>query len=169
MALPLKADKKMVGVLDIQSDEPNAFNDDDVAILQTMADQLATAIERTRLLQEVERSLKELESAYGAYTRENWKGVSDTGKLSSKGYRFDNIHLESVTEMSESGKLAFETGRTINSNGHSSDRQAVVAIPVKLRGETIGVLNLARKTGAARLVKSPLPHSSGGKGPETPE
>lgn len=145
MALPLKADNKIIGVLDIQSDQPKAFNDDDVAILQTMADQLATAIERTRLLQEVERSLKELESAYGAYTRENWKGVSDIDELSSKGYRFDNIHLESVTEMSESGKLAFETGRTINSNGHSSDRQAVVAIPVKLRGETIGVINVKLK------------------------
>lgn len=145
MALPLKAENKIIGVLDIQSDQPKAFNEDDTAILQTMADQLATAIDRTRLLQEVERSLKELESAYGTYTRENWQHVSDPGLLGSKGYRFDNIHMESMAELPEAGKTAFETGRTISSNGHSEDRQVVVAIPVKLRGQTIGVINLKLK------------------------
>lgn len=145
MALPLKAKEQIIGVLDIQSEEPNAFNDDDVAILQTMADQLATAIERTRLLEEVEQSLKELESAYGTYTRENWKRVSETGRPENKGYRFDNIRMEPVSELTEAARTAFETGRTINSNGHSSDRQAIVAVPVKLRGQTIGVIHLKLK------------------------
>jgi GAF domain-containing protein len=145
MALPLKAKDQIIGVLDIQSEEPNAYNDDDVAIMQTMADQLATAIERTRLLEEVEQSLKELESAYGTYTRENWRRVSETGQSENKGYRFDNIRMEPVSELPEAAKTAFETGRTINSNGHSSDRQAVVAVPVKLRGQTIGVINLKLK------------------------
>lgn len=149
MALPLKAESQIIGVLDIQSEQPQAFNVDDVAILQTMADQLATAIERTRLLQEVERSLKELESAYGTSTRENWKRVSETGRLENTGYRFDNIRLEPVSELPEAAKTALETGRTINSNGHSSDGQAVVAIPVKLRGQTIGVINLRLKEGYA--------------------
>jgi GAF domain-containing protein len=145
MALPLKAENQIIGVLDIQSEQSQAFNDDDVAILQTMADQLATAIERTRLLQQVERNLKELESAYGAYTRENWKRVSETGQLENTGYRFDNIRLEPISELPEEAKTALDTGRTINSNGHHSDRQPVVAVPVKLRGQTIGVINLKLK------------------------
>jgi GAF domain-containing protein/HAMP domain-containing protein len=145
MALPLKSEKAVIGVLDIQSDKPQAFNEDDVAIMQTMADQLATAIERTRLLQEVEISLKELESAYGQYTRENWKHISDHAQTGGKGYRFDSIRMESINELSELGKTAFETGKTVNSNGHSRNQQATVAIPVKLRGQTIGVINLKLK------------------------
>lgn len=145
IALPFKTENSVIGVLDIQSDQPQAFNEDDITILQIMADQLATAIERTRLLQEVERSLKELESAYGQYTRENWKRMSDNNPAANQGYRFDNVRLEAISDLSELGKTAFETGQTINSNGHSPDRQTVVAIPVKLRGQTIGVINLKLK------------------------
>ena len=57
MALPLKVQNDLIGVLDVQSDQPQAFHDDDVAIMQLLADQLATAIERTRLLQQVEQNL----------------------------------------------------------------------------------------------------------------
>jgi GAF domain-containing protein/HAMP domain-containing protein len=145
IALPLKAENSVIGVLDIQSDQPQVFDEDDIAIMQTMADQLATSIERTRLLQEVERSLKELESAYGQYTRENWMRLSDRTRSENKGYRFDNLRMEMITELPEFGKTAFETGRTVNSNSHSTERQTVVAIPVKLRGHTIGVINLKLK------------------------
>jgi GAF domain-containing protein len=145
MALPLKAENMVIGVLDVQSDQTQAFNEEDVAIMQIMADQLATAIERTRLLQEVERSFKELESAYGQYTRENWKQISEQVKTANIGYRFDNIRMELVNELSELGRTAFETGQTVNSNGQHADRQAFVAVPVKLRGQTIGVINLKLK------------------------
>ncbi len=145
MALPLKAESVVIGVLDIQSDQPRAFNEDDITIMQTMADQLATAIERARLLQEVERSLKELESAYGKYTRENWKHISEHVKTGNLGYRFDNIRMEAVNDIPDLGKTALATGKTVNSNGHSPDRHTFAAVPVKLRGQTIGVINLKLK------------------------
>jgi GAF domain-containing protein/HAMP domain-containing protein len=145
IALPLKAENSVIGVLDIQSDQPQAFDEDDIAIMQSMADQLATAIERTRLLQEVERSLRELEGAYGQYTRENWKRLSDRTQSENIGYRFDNFRMEIINELSEFGKTAFETGRTVSSNGQTKEGQTVVAIPVKLRGQTIGVINLKLK------------------------
>jgi len=145
MALPLKAENIAIGVLDIQSDQPEAFNSDDVAIMQIMADQLATSIERTRLLEEVERSFKELESAYGQYTRENWKKLSENIQSGNKGYRFDNVRMETITDLSDLEKRAFESGTTISSNGQSNDHETVVAVPVKLRGQTIGVINLKLK------------------------
>src|SRR4030095_5018352 len=99
MALPLKVENRIIGVLDVQSAQPEAFNEDDVAIMQVMADQLATAIERTRLLQEVERNLIELESAYGRFTRDNWKKLTDGTATGSLGYRFDTVRLERITEL----------------------------------------------------------------------
>lgn len=145
MALPLKAERSVIGVLDLQSDEPDTFREEDIAILQIMADQLATAIERTRLLQEVESSLTELKNAYGESTRENWRILSTDGQSGSKGYRFDNIRIEAISELPELGKSAFETGITTSSNGQSPDRQTSVAVPVKLRGQAIGVINLKLK------------------------
>ncbi len=145
MALPLKAENTVIGVLDIQSDQAQAFNEDDITIMQTMADQLATAIERTRLLQEVERSLKELESIYGQHTRENWKRLADTAQTGNKGYRFDHMRVEPITELPEVGRNAITTGLTVSSKKQSADRQTAVAIPVKLRGQTIGVISLKLK------------------------
>src|SRR5215211_6000622 len=149
MALPLKVENNIIGVLDVQSDQPHAFNEDDVAIMQVMADQLATAIERTRLLQEVERNLKELESAYGLFTRDNWKKLTEGTATGSMGYRFDNVRLEGITELPELAGDAFTTGKTVNANGRhpGTEKGRSVAVPIKLRGQTIGVVSLKLKEG----------------------
>jgi GAF domain-containing protein/HAMP domain-containing protein len=149
MALPLKVENNIIGVLDVQSDQPQAFNEDDVAIMQVMADQLATAIERTRLLQEVERNLKELESAYGQFTRDNWKRLTDGTATGSMGYRFDNVRLERITELPDLAGDALTSGKIVTSNGRypGTEKERSVAIPIKLRGQTIGVVSLKLKEG----------------------
>jgi GAF domain-containing protein/HAMP domain-containing protein len=149
MALPLKVENNVIGVLDVQSDHPQAFTEEDVAIMQVMADQLATAIERTRLLQEVERNLKELENAYGQFTRDNWKRLAEGTATGSLGYRFDNVRLERISELPDLAGVALTTGSIISSNGkHSAaEQERSVAIPIKLRGQTIGVVSLKLKEG----------------------
>jgi GAF domain-containing protein/HAMP domain-containing protein len=149
MALPLKVENNIIGVLDVQSDHAQAFNEDDIAIMQVLADQLATAIERTRLLQEVERNLKELESAYGQFTRDNWKKLTDETEAGSMGYRFDNVRLERITELPDLAGDALTSGTMISSNGRYSgtEKERSVAIPIKLRGQTIGVVSLKLKEG----------------------
>jgi GAF domain-containing protein/DNA-binding response OmpR family regulator len=52
MAIPLRIGGRVIGALDVQSTEPVAFNPDDLSVLSTLADQLATAIENARLYQE---------------------------------------------------------------------------------------------------------------------
>jgi GAF domain-containing protein/HAMP domain-containing protein len=53
MGLPLWAGDQIIGALDVQSKDPDAFGDEDVLVLQTMADQLAVAIENARLIGEL--------------------------------------------------------------------------------------------------------------------
>ena len=55
MALPLISRGGVIGALTVQSVEAQAFAAEDIAVLQTMADQVANAIENARLLQETER------------------------------------------------------------------------------------------------------------------
>lgn len=66
MALPLKVGSKVIGALDVQSREETAFNDDYVQVLQTMADQLAIAIDNVRLYGESQRGAQELAGLYEA-------------------------------------------------------------------------------------------------------
>ena len=157
MALPLKVENQIIGVLDVQSDQQHAFDENDVAIMQILADQLATAIERTRLLQQVEQSLSDLEQAYGQFTRESWKTLGETGLLSKAGYRFDNVRIQPITEVSSLGDKALQTGTTLLEsarNGATANNQ--VAIPIKLRGQTIGVVTANLKAGYSPLAVSTL-------------
>ena len=145
MALPLKVENTIIGVLDIQSEQSQAFHNEDIAIMQVMADQLATSIERTRLLEEVKRNLHELERAHGQYTREVWQRFENSGRISHQGYRFDNVRLEPITELPPPGNEALTTGMVVRSNGTNATSN--IAIPIKLRGQIIGVVNTKLKEG----------------------
>ncbi|HID90141.1 MAG TPA: GAF domain-containing protein, partial [Anaerolineae bacterium] len=64
MALPLVSRGRVIGAMTIQSDKPAAFTEEDITALQTMADQLATAIENARLFAETQQALKETQELY---------------------------------------------------------------------------------------------------------
>jgi HAMP domain-containing protein len=50
-AVPLQVGGRVLGALDVQSLEPNAFTPEDLTLLQTLADQLSAAIQNARLAQ----------------------------------------------------------------------------------------------------------------------
>jgi signal transduction histidine kinase len=62
MALPLISRGRCIGALSVQSTEPDAFLEEDVAVLQTMVDQVAIAIENVRLLEAERKRGAELEA-----------------------------------------------------------------------------------------------------------
>jgi GAF domain-containing protein len=59
MVFPLTARGQVIGALDVQSTEAANVQDEDIAALQTMADQLANAIDNARLYQQVTERLEE--------------------------------------------------------------------------------------------------------------
>ncbi len=59
MTLPLKVGERIIGALNVQSDEKAAFDEGDVQALQTMADQLAVAMEKMRLFERTQAALEE--------------------------------------------------------------------------------------------------------------
>ncbi|HXV99136.1 MAG TPA: GAF domain-containing protein, partial [Anaerolineae bacterium] len=61
MALPLISRDEVIGALTVQSTEQGAFLPEDITLLQTMADQLANAIENARLFESVMQAQREAE------------------------------------------------------------------------------------------------------------
>lgn len=68
-SIPLLIGDDIVGVLDVQSLEPDAFNRDDVAVLQTLANQIASSIKTLRLLELTQINLQEVNLMYEASSR----------------------------------------------------------------------------------------------------
>jgi len=63
LAVPIKSGQKVIGVLDLQSDEFDAFDETDVMVTETLADQVAVAIENARLYEAVQQELTERKQA----------------------------------------------------------------------------------------------------------
>lgn len=123
VALPLKFNQEIIGALDIQSTEPNAFSTEDMQIFSVLADQVSVAIQNTRSLEQAQRALQELETASRQSTGQAWEGFVET--VSTRGYRYDGIKPEPLKESSK-----------------SSQEKDDLLVPVKLRGQTIGRLKL---------------------------
>jgi GAF domain-containing protein/HAMP domain-containing protein len=143
LGLPLKSYNVLIGVLDVHSDQANAFTDEDVAVLQLMADQLSVAIERTRILQESESSLRELERSYQRFTRESWQILLRTREGGMLGYKYEGAEFRRLTDIPAPAREALERGEQVKipgTNGSSAGSSLVV--PIKLRGTTIGAISL---------------------------
>lgn len=80
LALPLTSRGKTIGALTVQSTREAAFSDQDVAIFQTMAAQLANAIENARLFDQTQASLEEIKAIQRQYIREGWSRYLDRRK-----------------------------------------------------------------------------------------
>ncbi len=63
-ALPLKIENRILGVLDVQSDQVNAFHESDMLVLRAMADNIAMAIESKRLYTSLERRADQISSVF---------------------------------------------------------------------------------------------------------
>jgi GAF domain-containing protein len=154
MALPLRVEREIIGVLDVQSDQPQAFTDDDVAVIQILADQLAATIERARLLQQVEQNLRDLEYTYGSMTKETWKSIIESNLIKNAGYIFDNIRIRPINEAPALGQKAMLNGNKVYESSNS--KQESVAIPIKLRGQSIGAVTVRLKEGHKQATVSTI-------------
>ena len=63
LSVPLGVGGELVGVLDVQSPRLDAFDENDVMVMETLADQIAVAIENARLYEAVRRELAERKRA----------------------------------------------------------------------------------------------------------
>jgi GAF domain-containing protein len=59
LSVPVRAGDAVLGVLDAQSPHLNTFHDHDVMVLETLADQIAVAMENARLYEAAQRELEE--------------------------------------------------------------------------------------------------------------
>jgi GAF domain-containing protein len=72
LALPLRISGRVIGALDVQSVEPDVFEPEDVSVLAALADQIAFAIENTRLLHQSQQALSEARASQRRNIRKEW-------------------------------------------------------------------------------------------------
>jgi GAF domain-containing protein len=129
-ALPLLAQNRLVGVLDIQSEEENAFAAEDISTLQTMTDQVALAIENIRLEEQSRSTLHTLELINVDNISKAWR--ERLGKQ-TLGFTYTPF-----------GVRPLSVENLVDEKENENDQ--VFRIPLSLRGKEIGSISLMRKS-----------------------
>ncbi len=142
MSLPMTVYGRTIGVLDVQSTEEAAFSEDDVTVLQTLANQLAVAVDNARLMERAEAQLRELRLLHGEHRTAIWDGLSPRER--SLGYVYDRVDITPTDGLpTPAVDLSLQHGETVA----LVEPDKALATPLKLRERTIGTLGVQKTNG----------------------
>lgn len=103
LALPMISEGRALGALTIQSIWPEAFDEDDITVLQGIANSLASAISNANLFNQVQESFDEINVLHRQYLAKAWTDViSREGAIE---YKFEEIKNSSSTPDAQSVML----------------------------------------------------------------
>ena len=124
IALPLRLQEGVIGILDVQSEEPGAFSREDIEVFEIVADQLATAISNARALTEHRLDVDHLDRAYDSRLEAAWRQ-----SVSQRTFSFDGLEVRPMAR-DAADPLQEKAGRLV--------------VPIPLRGRVIGTIVLER-------------------------
>jgi len=139
MALPLKVADRVLGALDIQSTESQAFKQDDLEVLQVVADQLAVAIENSRLLAESRAAVETVRRAYGEVSLQAWKRRLESNALAFKSDERGNVIETGSEHWAAEEEQAIREGMLTKSKNEKT-----LYVPMLQRGQAIGIIKLVK-------------------------
>lgn len=141
-ALPLKARDQIIGILDVQSERPGAFTPEDVNILSILGDQIATAIENTKLFEQTRQALEEARAAYQQTLREGWENIE--GEEDVIGFHHSAGSGKKLTRPVSADEIdqAMYRGQTLVFHADGKTDNPILIAPIKIRGQIIGVMHV---------------------------
>lgn len=139
MAVPLRVGDQIIGALDVQSDLPDAFSEEDTQLFTILADQVAIAIYNSRLYAEMSQALRDAQVVHQRYLQQEW--TRETGVEQHSAYRYTRGAVAAANPLQlPDVQDAVEFGEPVATQDSGGAR--VLSVPVKLRGETIAVIRL---------------------------
>jgi len=122
LAVPLKIGQRVIGILDVQSDELNAFDLDDVAILQALGDQVAIAINNARLFKELEEHKATLEERVRERTEELASALRQQEIEADK--------TRTIVESIADGVMVFDANHKVIMVNPTAERMLNLPVPI---------------------------------------
>lgn len=132
ISLPLKFGNTVIGVLDVQSAHPSAFNEDDIDTLSTLANQIAIVL-RNLEIEEENRFISTTGKKFTRADREKGFTYQPEGGI---------VSSSSLPEKNPAVEKALVSGETIVLNSTAKGSSPTLAVPVKLRDQVIGIIHI---------------------------
>jgi GAF domain-containing protein len=152
LAIPLRVGGEIIGAIDLQSRNPSAFPPEDIEALETLANQIAVAVDNARLFAEMQDKLTENRRLYeqtSAQLREierlnrQLTGGAWTDYLSGMSlppaYTIDLVNGR-VEDAAEQTPTLAEAARRNQAVMRTLPNQRILALPITVRGQVIGAM-----------------------------
>ena len=150
IVLPLVVGEKLLGALDVHAVEAAFFNADHLLSFQLLADQVAIAIENTRLFTENKTTLEASKRAYGDLSRDAWGTLLRTrpelGFLCTVQDAINQVQGDWPEEMlvaRRSNRVVYIDPKTI-------------AIPIRIRDQVTGAVRLRKPDEAGKWTEKEI-------------
>ncbi len=155
MALPLIIKGKVVGALDVQSNRSNAFNDEDVSVLTTLAAQISVAIDNARLFEQAEHRASDMSLLFAVTTaaasaetladalNHVASDLRDSLNALTVGIYLPVIYVDEITDAQRM------TMRAEAIAGFDQPLSEILEIPV---GSTDSIIGMAADIGRPRII-----------------
>ena len=143
VALPLKVRGETIGVIDAQSTDSGAFSTEDLEVLTTLANQVSIALENSRLLTEARAAYIQVQEVYNEFTRSEWSQI--VHRTEQPGFRYHTGRVEMLEHALKTPEVELAVQNREAVTGHangSAEKRPALVVPVKLRGEVVGVLHI---------------------------
>ena len=138
-ALPLRSRGRVLGAITIQSSQPAAFDKELINTLQTMADQIAVALDNAELFTKSETALKAEREAYGELSQEDWQALLRRQHIPSYLSDAPNSVYPVRYQQPEEITQALQEGQVLK------DDELTAIIPIKVRGHLLGGVKLRKE------------------------
>lgn len=139
MALPLIAQGKILGALDIQSEQGGAFTEEDIEVLSGMANLVAVAIQNAELFAETQAALDATRRAYQEISLRGFRELINR----TQNPTYLSTPLKKVSTSPKSTSNLIEKVCQTNALQKGDDHE--IALPILVKGNRIGVLRLRRQ------------------------
>lgn len=137
MGVPMRIGAQTIGVLDVQSTQTSAFSPEDAEIIQTMADQIALAIENARLLEESHQALRELNAVYGQQMRQSWTQYLSDHPLA---FSYNRLGIQPIEETEATTTRVPRQARSFTTEGTYQ-----LEVPIAMGDLHLGAVTLRRE------------------------
>lgn len=138
VGLPLITGSQIIGVLDVQSTKANAFSDQDVNVLTTLANQIAVSVQNARSFDETRRALAESEKIYQQFIQQGWGRI--VKESSVLGYKYSNYGLTALE--TTGAKSESHTAKIEQTAPQDDDQPVILSVPITLRDQAIGAISI---------------------------
>ncbi len=142
MSLPLRSRGRVFGALVLRSTAREAFSQQDVPVLQTMADQVAVAIDNARLHAEVQERQEEVKEVQRRFVREQWADFMTAYGAPSYERTQPNVKSLGDIALPEVEQALAQRESILKTRTDNGAEQESLIVPISLRDEVIGVLGL---------------------------